>query len=64
MPRVDVDEREREAGGPECLLGQPHQDDGILAAGKQQDRPFELRGNLAHDVNRFGFELLEMALTI
>jgi hypothetical protein len=35
-------------------------DDGVLAAGEQQDRTFELGGNLADHVHRFRFELGEI----
>ena len=53
---VDVHQREREAAGPERLLGQAQQHDRVLAAGEQQHRALELRGDLAHDVDRLGLE--------
>ena len=46
--------------GPEGLLGQAQQHDRVLAAGEQQHRALELRGDLAHDVDRFGFERVEV----
>ena len=63
VPGVDVQQREREAPGPERLLGQPQQHDRVLAAGEQQRRPLALRGDLAHDVDRLGLEVVEMAQT-
>ena len=56
VPGVDVHQREREAARPEGLLGEAQQDDRVLAAGEQQHRPLELRGDLAHDVDRLGLE--------
>jgi hypothetical protein len=56
VPRVHVHQRERELAGAERLLGQARQHDRVLAAGEQQDRPLELGGDLAHDVDRLGFE--------
>ena len=57
---VDVHDREREAAGPEGLLGEPQQHDRVLAAGEEQHRPLALGGDLAHDVDRLGLELVEM----
>src|SRR5207253_9871287 len=46
--------------GPECLLGQSEEDDRVLAAGEEQHRPLELRGDLAKDVDSLGLELVEV----
>jgi hypothetical protein len=55
-----VHDRERELPGPEGLLGEPEQDDRVLAAGEQQYRPLELRRDLAEDVDGLGLELVEV----
>ena len=60
VARVDVHEREREATRPERLLGEPEEDDRVLAAGEEQHRPLELGGDLAHDVDRLGLERVEV----
>ena len=57
---VDVHHRERQAAGPERLLRQAQQHDRVLAAREQQDRPLELGGDLAHDVDRVGLEPLQV----
>ena len=57
---VDVDDREREAAGPERLLGQAQQNDRILAAAEQQRRPLEDGRGLAEDVDRLRLELGEV----
>ena len=57
---VDVHDREREAPGPERLLGQAQQHDRVLAAAEQQHRPLELGRDLADDVDRLGLERLEV----
>ena len=57
---VDVHEREREPAGAEGLLGEPQQDDRVLAAREEEHRPLELRGDLAHDVDRLGLERVEV----
>ena len=59
-PGVDVHEREREAAGPERLLGQAQQHDRVLAAAEQQDGPLELGGDLAHDVDGLALERVEV----
>ena len=43
---------------------EPQQADRIFAAGKKQRGPLEFRGHFAHDVNRFGFEILKMIQVI
>ena len=58
VPRVDVQQRERDLRRPERLRRQVRHDDRILAAGKQQRRVLELRRRLAQDENRFGLELV------
>jgi hypothetical protein len=63
VARVDVQQRERDAARRERLLGQPQQHDRVLAAGEQQRRPLALGGDLAHDVDRLGLEVVEMAQT-
>src|SRR5881397_2721492 len=60
MARVHIEERHRDVRGTEGFLGQAQEADGILAAGEQQRRPLKLRGDLAHDVDGFGFEVLKM----
>ena len=57
---VDVHERKREAARAKRLLGQPEQHDRVLAAGEQEHRPLELRGDLAHDVDCLRLELVEV----
>jgi hypothetical protein len=47
VSRVDVHDRERKLRGPERLLGDVQHDDAVLAARKQQHRPFEFGGNFA-----------------
>jgi len=41
-------------------LGEPQHDQRVLAAGEQQHRPFELRGDLAEDVDGLGLQHLEL----
>ena len=60
VARVDVHEREREAAGAKRLLGQAQQHDRVLAAAEQQHRLRQLGGDLAHDVDRLGLELLQV----
>jgi hypothetical protein len=57
---VDVEERERDLGRPECFGGEMGHDDRILASGKKQRGILELRGGFAQDKNRFSLELVEM----
>jgi hypothetical protein len=61
VPGVDVHDREGEAPGPERLGGELQQDDRILAAGEEQDRPLELGRDLAEDVDRLGLERAQVA---
>lgn len=60
VPRVDVQQRERDLRRPERLGREVRHDDRVLPAGKQQRRVLELRRGLAQDENRFGLELVEM----
>ena len=60
MTGIDVHHRERQPAGGERLDGQVQHDDRVLAAGKQQHGTLELRGHLADDVDRFGFERTQM----
>jgi hypothetical protein len=45
-------------------LSQMDHDDGILAAGKEEDGTFELGGDFAQDVDRLVLKLLEMGQVI
>ena len=56
VARVHVHHGEREAGGPEGLLGQAQQHDRVLAAREQQHGPLELGGHLAEQVDGLGLE--------
>ena len=53
---VDVDDRERNAGRPERLLGQAEHHAGVLASGEEQTWALELGRDLADDVDRLGLE--------
>ncbi len=57
---VHVEKRHRDVRRAERLLRQAQQADGILAAGKEQGRALELGGDLTHDVDGFGFQILQM----
>jgi hypothetical protein len=57
---LDVEERHRQVGRPEGLFGEAQEADGILAAGEEQRGPLELGRHLAHDVDGFGLQVLEM----
>jgi len=39
---------------------EPQQADGVLAAGEQNGRALELGGDFTHDVNRLGFQVLQV----
>src|SRR3954469_23289551 len=56
VARVHVHERERERRRAERLRGQAQQDDRVLAAAEQQHGLGQLGRDLAHDVDRLGFE--------
>src|SRR5262249_57970843 len=60
VARVDVHDREGELAGAERLLGEPQEDDRVLAPGEEQHRPLALSGDLAHDVHRLRLELVEV----
>ena len=49
--------------GPERLLGQPQHDAAIFAAREEQRRLLALRRDLAENVDRFGFEPLQVVET-
>ena len=57
---VDVDDREREAAGPERLLGESQQHDRVLAAAEQQRRALEDGRGLPEDVDRLRLDLDEV----
>jgi hypothetical protein len=46
---VDVHDGERERPGPERLLGEAQQNDGVLAPAEQEHGALELGGHFAHD---------------
>ena len=46
--------------GTERLLREPQHHDRVLAAGEEQHGPLTLGGDLAHDVDRLGLELVEV----
>ena len=60
MAGVHVEQRHRDVGRAERLFRQAQQADGILAAGEEQGRPLEFRRDFTHDVNRFGFQILQV----
>jgi hypothetical protein len=53
---VDVKQRKGNGCWPEGLGRQVQHDHGVLAAGEQQDRTFELRADLTEDVDRLGLQ--------
>ena len=57
---LDVQERHGNVRGAERFFREAQQADGILAAGKEQGGAFKLGGDFAHDVNRLGFQILQM----
>lgn len=58
---VDVHHRERQPTGPERPQRQVQHDDGVLAAGEQQNGPLEFGGHLPDDVDRFGLQRAQVA---
>ncbi len=56
----DVKKRHRNVRRAERLLREAQQADGILAAGEEQGGALEFSGDLTHDVNRLGFQILQM----
>jgi hypothetical protein len=60
VPGVHVHDRERQAGRPERLLGQPQEHDRVLAAAEQEHGPLELGRDLAHHMDGLGLQLLEL----
>jgi len=57
---VDVEQRHRVARGCEGFSRQPRHDDGVFAAGEEEDGALELGGDFAKHVNGFAFEHLQM----
>ena len=57
---IDVQQRKGEFTRAKGLFGQAQQHAGILAAGEQQHRAFALGGDLAQDVDGFGFKPVEV----
>ena len=64
MARVHVKKRHRDVGWPERLFSKTQQADGILAAREHQRGPLKLRGDLTHDVDSLGFEVLQVVQVI
>ena len=60
MTRVDVQQREGELRGAECLEGEGDHHDRVLATREHQRRAFELGRDLTHNVDRLGLERLEV----
>ena len=60
MAGFDVQKRHRDVGRAKRLFREAQQADGILAAGKKQGGALKFPGDFAHDVNRLGFEILQM----
>ncbi len=61
VPGVDVHHGERQPARPERLDRQVQHDDGVLAAGEQQHRLLELRGDLTNDVDGLGLQRAQVA---
>ena len=57
---LDVEERHGNVRGAKGFFREAQEADGILAAGKEQGGALELGGDLAHDMDRLGFEMLQM----
>jgi len=64
VPGVDVQQRKWEAARPKRFFRQPQQDNGVLAAGKQQRRIFALRSHFPQDVDGFAFQRVEMGKAV
>src|SRR3954466_15492508 len=60
VARVHMHQRERERRRAEGLLGEAQQHDRVLAGAEQQHGLGQLGRHLAHDVDRLGFEDVEM----
>ena len=60
MAGLDVQKRHGNLRRPKRLFRQAQQTDGILAARKEQGGTLKLGGDFAHDVNRLGFQKLQM----
>ena len=59
---VDVQKRKRDAGRIEGLARQMRHHYRVFAAREEDDRPLELLGHLAQDVDGLGLQLVEMRL--
>jgi hypothetical protein len=57
---LDVQERHGNVRRAERLFREAQQADGILAAGKEQGGTLKFGGDFTHDVNRLGFQILQM----
>jgi hypothetical protein len=57
---VDIQQRQRQFGRAEGLLGEPQEADGVLPAGEEQGGPLKFTRHLAHEVDGLGFEVLQV----
>ena len=64
MAGIHVEQRHWDVGRAERFFRQAQQGNGILAAGEEQGGPIELRRDFTHDVNRLGFQVLQMVQVI
>jgi hypothetical protein len=60
VTRVDVHDGKRELARSERLLGQTQQHDRVFAAGEEQHGTLELGRDLAEDVDRLCFEVVQV----
>ena len=60
VARLNVEERHRQVARAERFFREAQEADGILAAGKEQRRALKFPGDFTHDVNRLGFQILQM----
>ena len=60
MASIHVQKRHRNIRRTKRFFRQPHQTNGILAAGNMRARTLKFRRDFTHDVNRFRFEILQM----
>jgi len=60
VPGVDVEQRHRQLRGTERFFREAQEADRILAAGEQNRRTVEFARDLAHDVDRFRLEPVEV----
>jgi hypothetical protein len=64
VARVDVHHGEGQRRRPECLLCDSKEDDGVLAAGKEERWAFKLGGDLSHDEDGFRLEHFEDGIVL